>query len=69
MVFIIGLVEYAQEIWLISPNQDLALAVLVGAGKLLMDDKIPSDGAKPSLVWSVLQIVQCLDKTEIFSDE
>ena len=50
MVFIIGLVEYAQVIWLISPNQDLALAVLVGTGKLLMDDKIPSDGAKPSLV-------------------
>ena len=45
-----GLIAYAQETWLTSPNQDLAEVKLVGVGKSFIADNIVSDGLTPSVV-------------------
>ena len=61
--------EYAQEIWLISLNQDRMLVILIGTVISSIYEQMLFEGAKPSLVIvkSVLQIIQCLGKTEICS--
>ena len=57
--------EYAQEIWLISLNQDHMLVILIGTVISSIYEQMLFEGAKPSLV--IVSPANCtvFGKTEI----